>query len=144
MGKCSSEETSMQLPETLAKIKILEDCIKEYDQLHIPIRHHFADGFYAREMFMPSGAVITGRIHKSEHLCIISQGEVEIVSEEFTQRVQGPFIYVSKPGAKRALYAHSDVHWTTVHRCDETTIEKVELALVTDDFDDVLLLKGGD
>jgi len=112
----------------------LESEVMELDQVDIPIKHYFANGFYAREMSMPADAVVVGKIHKSEHLCVVSQGEIEIVSEEKKERVKAPYTYVSKPGAKRALYAFSDVVWTTIHMTDEKDIEQLERDLIAESY----------
>jgi hypothetical protein len=37
--------------------------------------HHFADGQYLRTLWIPKGAVIVGRVHKSQHFFILSVGE---------------------------------------------------------------------
>ena len=120
--------------ETRGKIIHLEDEMKELEQIDIPIKHYFANGFYAREMTMPQGCALVGKIHKSEHLCIVSKGVVDIASEERTERIAAPYTYVSKPGAKRAIYAHEDTVWTTVHMSDETDVEKLEDELIAESF----------
>ena len=112
----------------------LEDLMASMDQAEIPIRHYHCNGFYAREMVMPPNCTLVGKIHKSEHLCIISEGTVTVVSEEFEGTVSAPYTYVSKPGAKRAIVSHTQVVWTTVHMTDETDIETLERDLVTESY----------
>ena len=112
----------------------LQDEMMEMEQLEFPIKHYFANGFYAREMTMPKGSAVIGKIHKSEHLCIISKGVLEVVSEEKTQTITAPYTYVSQPGAKRAIYAHEETIWTTVHMNDETDVEKLEAELVAESY----------
>ena len=118
----------------------LEEEMKKLPQLEIPVNHYFANGFYAREMLMPAGSAVVGKIHKSEHLCIISAGSVEVVSGEKSEFISAPYTYVSQPGAKRAIYAFEDTVWTTVHMNDETDVEKLEQELVTESFGDLLCL----
>ena len=116
------------------KIMRLQDEMLKLKQADVPVKHYFANGFYAREMTMPEGCTVVGKIHKSEHLCILSKGKVELVSEEKTETLEAPYTYVSKPGAKRALYAHSEVVWTTVHKSDETDLDKLEDQLIAESF----------
>ena len=104
------------------------------EALNIVAKHYFANGFYAREMTMPKGCALVGKIHKSEHLCIVSKGAVDIASEERTERISAPYTYVSKPGAKRAIYAHEDTVWTTVHMSDEIDVEKLEDELIAESY----------
>lgn len=86
--------------------------------------HHFIPGVYIREIRIPAGTALTGRIHKTEHLCIIN-GDCEISSVEGHKRYTGHNSFVSHPGVKRAIYTHSDVVFMTVHRTDETDPDKL-------------------
>lgn len=124
-------------PETRGKIIHLEDEMLQLEQIEIPIKHYFANGFYAREMTMPKDCALVGKIHKSEHLCIVSKGCVDIASEERTETISAPYTYVSKPGAKRAIYAHEETVWTTVHMSDETDVEKLEDELIAESFNQI-------
>lgn len=108
----------------------LQEKMLEQPQIDIPVKHYFANGFYAREMTMPAGSMVVGAVHLSEHLCIISKGDVSIESDELSGYFQAPYTYVSKPGAKRAIYAHSELVWTTVHMTEETDIKVLEQELV--------------
>ena len=116
----------------LGSILNLEDVALKQEQLDVPVTHHFADGMYARVMYMPKGAIVTGKVHKSEHFCIIMEGMVDVVSEELTDCLAAPMLYTSYPGAKRALYAHEDTVWATVHRTEQKDIEALEADLVSD------------
>ena len=49
---------------------------------------------------------------------------------EFIQLIEAPYTYVSKPGVKRAMYAITDVVWTTIHHIHETDLNKIEKELV--------------
>ena len=51
----------------------------------------------------------------------------------YKERVKGPRVFVSKPGTKRAVYAHTDATTMTVHRTDETDFEKIEAELIEED-----------
>ena len=63
------------------KIDALEDAMRELpNQVNIAemdVRHHITNsGLYAREMIIPKGTLITGRIKKHEHISVISHGFV--------------------------------------------------------------------
>lgn len=103
-----------------------------------PVTHHFSQGVYAREMFIPKGTVLTGKIHKYTQLNIMSQGELSVLTEEGIKRVKAPFTIVSPPGTKRIAYAHEDTIWTTVHGTDETDLEKIEAHYVANDEQEYL------
>ena len=104
--------------------------MKGMDPLEIPIKHHFSQGVYAREMFIPIGALVVGKIHKHDQLNILSKGDVTFVTEDGPQRVTAGFHMVATPGAKRAFYAHEDSIWTVIHGTEEKDVEKIELHFV--------------
>ncbi len=69
----------------------LEDAMrKEPDQIHIEPVHYFAHGLYAREITIPKGAVLTGKIHLFEHINVISKGDISVLTEDGGQAHQGP------------------------------------------------------
>jgi hypothetical protein len=41
---------------------------------------------------------------------------------------------VSEPGTKRAVYAETDVVWTTIHPTEETDLEKIEEEVIAKTF----------
>jgi len=95
--------------------------------------HYFSEGMYCRALFRPAGTVIVGKTHKKSHFYIIVSGEISIVSGDSRERIKAPCIFVSKPGTKRAVYAHEDSLCITVHRTDNTDLEKIEAELIEDD-----------
>ena len=46
------------------------------------VKHMFANGCYLREIFMPAGARVIGKIHATEHFNIILKGKVTVVTAE--------------------------------------------------------------
>jgi hypothetical protein len=123
------------------KILILESEMKKCNQVEIVPVHYFARGLYAREIFVPKGVLLTGKIHRSEHLNIISKGDISVVTEYGTKRIKAPFTMVSQPGTKRVGYAHEDTVWTTIHATEETDVEKIELELIAPTYEDFIALQ---
>ena len=91
-----------------------------------PIRHIFAPGLYAREMTIPAGGVIVGKIHRHAHINSISCGRVWVVTEFAKEELVGPVTFVSQPGTKRVVVAQEETIWTTYHPTDETDLSKIE------------------
>lgn len=89
-------------------------------QLDIRMRHHFADGVYAREGDIPKGAMFAGRVHLKAQVNIISKGAVIVLTENGPIEMRAPFTMVSPPGAQRAAFALEDTTWTTIIATDET------------------------
>lgn len=108
-----------------AQVDALEREIQKLPQVDCPVWHYFAPGLYARKMLIRKGTVLTGAVHKTEHLCIIS-GDIEVTADDGVCRITDRhFIFTSKPGAKRAGYAHEDTYFTTVHATTETDLDKL-------------------
>ena len=123
-----------------AQLDAIEEAMSSMDATPIesfPLRHHFANGMYGREMFMPAGTLITGRIKKDEHISIISQGEVYEATEHGAQHIKAPHTFVSAPGTKRLVYCLQDTVWTTIHRTDETDLLKLDNELIAKTHSDV-------
>jgi hypothetical protein len=115
----------------LEKVYRLEKEIEALPQVMCPVWHHFAPGLYARKMLIPKGTVLTGAVHKTEHLCIIS-GDISVSTDDGMKRITDAHaILSSKPGAKRAGFTHEDTYWTTVHATDETDLDRLVEELTT-------------
>lgn len=100
-----------------------------------PVTHHFAPGLYAREIFLPAGVRIIGKIHRHAHVNTISKGRVTVFTEFGTQDLQAPVSFVSQPGTKRAVVAHEDTIWTTYHPTQETDLAKIEQHVIAPSFE---------
>ncbi len=100
---------------TLAQIERLENLIRQGEQVDLPPKHYFSDGIYAREITIPAGTVLTGKMHRTEHINVVSRGCITVWTEGGMKRISAPFTFVSKPGTKRAGYAHEETVWTTFH-----------------------------
>ena len=108
------------------KVERIEDEISNLPQAHCPVRHYFAGGVYAREMTIPGGVVITGAVHRHEHLCTVSQGRISVSTDEGMKELSAPCTIISQPGAKRVGYALETTVWTTYHIVgDEYDLDKI-------------------
>ena len=111
------------------KIANLDFAIKSGEQIDIETEHKFAKGVYIRTITVPQGAVITGKIHKTEHIFILSKGEMALADNDKQSIIKAPFQCVSQPGVRRAGLAISDCVVTNVFITNETNIEALELIL---------------
>ncbi len=109
--KKQSRKTIIKLEEA---IKTLPGAIVG-DSETCPVTHSFTDGFYVREIFIPKGMLIVGKIHKHSHPNFLMSGDVSVFTEEGPQRIKAPCSMISPAGTKRVVYAHEDTRWITVH-----------------------------
>ena len=121
-------------------VEQIEDAMQGTPPAFLPIKHYFANGMYAREMTMPAGAIVTGAINKTTHVCVLSQGRVHVMSEDGIEELVAPAIIISQPGTKRAIHALEDTVWTNIHATNETDLDKLVEELTESTVDQ---LQGG-
>lgn len=112
------------------KIMRLESEMARLPQATFETTHHFSHGIYAREIFIPAGSLLTGKIHATDHISIVSRGDISVLTEGGIERIKAPATIVSKAGMKRVGYAHADTVWTTIHGTHETDLKKLEVELI--------------
>ncbi len=78
-------------------------------------RHFFAPGMYLRELVVPAGMLIVGKIHKHEHFLMVLKGKAEVISEFGRMTVEAGHISISPAGVKRVVLALEDTQFVTVH-----------------------------
>lgn len=96
------------------RIDELEDEIAKLPQVKLEVDEWFADGLYARAMFIPAGVALTGAKHKRGMVSILIKGELTLVGDGENTNVKAPKVMVSEPGTRRAGFAHSDSIIVTV------------------------------
>lgn len=119
--------------EIRQKVNALEAEMRKLTCVDLPIQNYFSPGVYAREVFIPKGCVLTGKIHKYAQLNIMSAGELSVLVGDAIKRIKAPFTIVSPAGTKRVAYAHEDTVWTTIHGTDETDVDKIEARFIAQD-----------
>ena len=130
--------TQRKLADMRQRVYRLEEALLRGETFECPVKHYFSKGIYAREIFIPKGTILTGKIHKYKNLNIMSMGELSVLTENGVVRVKAPFTVVSPPGIKRAAYAHEDTLWTTIHATEETDVEKIEAEFIAQSERDYL------
>lgn len=135
-------------PDLLRKsiLEIEERMLSVPDEQKVALEtsHHFADKVYVRTVFMKAGSLITGRIHKLEHVVIVSQGSASIICEERgSQFIKSPMVFISKPTVKRLLFIHEDMVFSTVHQNPDNLrdLDELEKQLILPDYE---IIKQGE
>ncbi len=142
-----SEEKSLALVKAVSviatderrkKINNLETAMLQEDQVDIPVEHRFSGGIYAREITIPKGTLLTGRIHKFDHFDIMLSGDVTVSTDSGeVKRLTGLNIMEGKAGKKRAGFAHEDTHWITFHSAEERDPEEMYEFLTCGSFEEL-------
>jgi hypothetical protein len=130
-----------KIPELVALGAMLpiEDLIKT--------THHFTKrdpkygcGMYARELFIPKGGLIVGKIHKRPHLNIVLKGKISVLSEKGKHYFEAPCILPSNPGDKRIGYAEEDTVWVSIHITEhlgEEQLEAIEDDVIAQNYEEL-------
>lgn len=129
---------AISTPERRDKLQSLELAMLQEDQVSIPVNHMFSGGIYAREITIPKGTLLTGRIHKFDHFDIMLSGDVTVSTDSGeVKRLTGLNIMEGKAGKKRAGYAHEDTHWITFHSAEERDPEQMYDFLTCGSFEEL-------
>lgn len=123
----------------IGSIGELVDVLKDMPQLEAPVKHHFSKGVYAREIFMPKGMLVVGKVHKTKHLNIISQGKCKVITSARELDITAPFTFESMAGEQKVVYMLEDVIWTTIHITEETDLDKIEEQVIAKEYNDELI-----
>lgn len=129
-------------PITRQDLLQLEDALSKVpgavfgDSDLMPLKHSFAPGVYVREIFIPKGTVLTGKIHRHAHPNFLMSGEVIVVTEhKGREHLKAPLSIISEAGTKRAVYALEDTVWITVHVTEETDLQKIEDYVIAPNYE---------
>jgi|Deesub1362B_J571_1020462.scaffolds.fasta_scaffold11400_1 hypothetical protein len=105
-----------------------------------PLFHVFADGVYSREIHIPAGHIIVGKIHRFESMVYVMKGKLLVADEFGIKMVTAPAQFVSKAGVQRIAYILEDTVWMDVHHTDKTTVTEAEKALFFNSHKDLNLV----
>lgn len=113
------------------KIDALQAAMVAGPTLDLKVVEYFSEGVYARELHIPAGTVVVGKIHKHTNFNVLSKGSLSILQDDGSLReVTAPFTVVSPPGTRRVAYAHDDCVWTTVHGTDLRDVAEIEAKFI--------------
>lgn len=116
-----------------ARVEALQAEMVKLPQFELKTDHYQIDGVYARVVARPAGVLIVGKVHKKEHLYIVTKGSIRVTTDDGVKDFHAGEVVVSKPGTKRAVLALEDSICMTVHRTDKTDLDEIESELVEPD-----------
>jgi hypothetical protein len=120
---------------------LMEACtLKHY---FTPKDEKYGCSTYAREIFLPKGSFVIGKIHRHQHLNFISKGRVKVFTEFGEKYFEAPCTFVSEVGLKRGVYAEEDTIWTTIHLTefsDEADLNKIENEVIAPTYNELGLI----
>mgnify|MGYP003340168651 FL=1 len=118
---------------TREQIDRLQAEMVKMPQVELQTEHYFVPGMYCRRVFRPAGTLIVGKIHKKPHFFLCVKGEIIAWTENGMRKLQAGDIVECQPGTKRVTLATQDSIGVTIHKTEETDLDKIELELVEPD-----------
>jgi hypothetical protein len=118
---------------TLAEIQRLQaDMLASGDAIDLTDHtfHHFAEGVYGRELRIPAGIAVIGKMHRHSTLNVLAAGQLAVTTPDGPQILEAPAIFVSPPGCKKLGIALTDCVFLNVHASRETDLGKLEAELI--------------
>lgn len=114
-------------PNLREKVEALERAMLTSPQTDCPVRHYFAPGVFAREITIPAGTILTGAVHKTENLAVLSAGVLSFLTDEGPKIISAPYVVTVKAGAKNCALALETAVFTNffANPTNETDIDKL-------------------
>lgn len=105
--------------------------LDNFEIVDCPVTHHFTEGLYVREIFLPAGTLATSKIHKTQHQFIVMKGKCIVWIDGVEQIIEAPFIGVTEPNTRRVVYIIEDSIWATTHINEKNeTVEQIEERII--------------
>lgn len=101
------------------------------------LKHYFANGSYVREMALPAGVIVVGRIHKHETINILLEGEITVVDENGSRTdLKAPHIFIAPAGNQKAAITRTPVRWLNSVACETKDPKEAELMLTCETMEE--------
>jgi len=105
--------------------------VDNFPLMSFPVKEHFTDGIYTREVFLPKDSFVTSKIHKTRHQFFIMQGKCTIWVDGKEQTIEAPYIGITEAGTRRVVLALEDTIWATTHaNPDNENSEQIEERII--------------
>lgn len=79
----------------------------------------------ARAIVIPAGSLVTGVLTNLDNISVLF-GDATVTTEAGPVRLTGCNILPASAGFKRAVLAHADTWWVTIHHTELTDVEDIE------------------
>ena len=94
------------------------------------IVHHFSDGLYAKETFIPKDMILKQHQHTYSHLSILAKGSVVVNKDGEIVVYKAPCCINIEKDIAHGVLALEDCVWYCIHATDETDEAKVDQVLI--------------
>jgi hypothetical protein len=107
--------------------------------IEFKLKHTFAGGVYAREMFAPKGSFMIGKVHLTEDPYALMSGAMNVYTPEGGMvTVCAPHNGITLSGVQKAGYVLEDTHWVNYHALTKAEEEALEDGISEDELVDMI------
>jgi hypothetical protein len=126
-----TEKGLIGLNDLLSWDGLMEE-MKKGEQIELDVNHIFSGGVYIRELSIPRGVIIVGKVHRHETCNVLLKGTLSVFlgSGKPVQKITGPLMMTSEPMTRKIAYCHDDAIFMNIHPTTETNIEKIEAEFI--------------
>ena len=89
--------------------------VGNFPVLKMQVEHIFTPGIYTRILHIPKHAMLSGKIHLTDHPFMIVKGMIKIVTPHGPITLKAGHYDVTVAGSQRVGFAMEDTTWITVH-----------------------------
>ena len=117
----------------------------QYHYFDPDVKHTFHGGIYAREIEIPEGCILTGKIHKYDNMNMLVEGTMRFIVDDENNFVElhGPSLVCAPSGVKRLAYAVTKSRWVTflpTHETDPHIVERLFIVQTEEEYQNFLRL----
>lgn len=120
----------------------IEEKLKNFPQIDIPVKNTFANGMYIREIFVKKGSLIVGKRHRHKTMNMLLKGEMVIYDEHSNFTIKSGWYEESEEYTRKVGYAIEDSVFLNIHVTDETDLDKLEKTFTISEDEYNNLLRG--
>jgi hypothetical protein len=117
------------------KIEIIEWYLrKNFDDIsyELPIKNAVVGGIYERELTIPQGVIVIGKVHTEPHKCFLRKGDLSVMTDDGIKRVQAPYSFDAPANIKKIGLSHTECVFSTYHEVNTENIKELEEKLFVD------------
>ena len=87
------------------------------------LQHHFAEGLYAKEYFLPKGWAVPQHVHSYSHLSILAIGEVVVDIDGEHTFYKAPACIEIEAHKSHVIITQTDTVWYCIHATEQAEEE---------------------
>ncbi len=117
--------------------ELWQEHLESLEQIELHTAHHLCEGVYTRELHIPAGVGLVGRVHLYDQTNVVAKGKIRVTTDDGVQVLEAGAVFVSKAGTKRSGTALEDTVWLTIHRTELTEPDDIVHTVTVRDYSDL-------